>query len=123
MIRYLCCFLFLLVPMLASGQQFVKVNILDYYDKVPAPPADAKEAYSKAECAGEDVMKYCAVAKLYQSISDSSVQSHQGSNYADGGRVIDWLEYLRGLARSIRSQRARITGMINTTATAAPKVR
>ncbi|NUM76847.1 hypothetical protein HUU40_20995, partial [candidate division KSB1 bacterium] len=44
LIAHLLCLLF---PVLAFSQEMVKVNILEVYDKIPAPPADAQAAHSR----------------------------------------------------------------------------
>jgi hypothetical protein len=45
-IRMALCFA---VTTLAFGQQPIKVNLLDYFDKVTPPPASAKAAYEKCD--------------------------------------------------------------------------
>lgn len=46
--------LFFFLPILAFSQEMVKVNILELYDKIPAPPVDAKAAHARLVCVTEN---------------------------------------------------------------------
>ena len=63
---FLLCFS---LPILASGQGMVKVNILALYDKIPAPPVDAKAAHGRLVCVVENTAQRCDAAKFYQPIN------------------------------------------------------
>lgn len=62
-------FLCLVLPILAFSQEMVKVNILDLYDKIPAPPADAKAAHARLVCVTENMAQRCEAEKFYQPIN------------------------------------------------------
>lgn len=47
MLRALVVFLVLTLPFMAFGQDVVKVNILEIANKIPAPPTDVKDAFSR----------------------------------------------------------------------------
>ena len=47
MVRALVVFLVLTLPFMAFGQDVVKVNILEIANKIPAPPTDVKDAFSR----------------------------------------------------------------------------
>ena len=51
------CSLCLIVACPAFGQEMVKVNIVALYDKVPAPPASAREAFQRMKCTGEEALQ------------------------------------------------------------------
>lgn len=68
LIAPLLCLLF---PALALGQEMVKVNILELYDKIPAPPADARTAHSRLVCAVENRFENCEAKKFYQATTDA----------------------------------------------------
>ncbi len=61
--------LFFSFPILAFGQEMVKVNILALYDKIPAPPADAKAAHARLVCVVENTAQRCEAEKFYQPIN------------------------------------------------------
>ncbi|MCG3120986.1 MAG: hypothetical protein ALAOOOJD_03910 [bacterium] len=61
------CGLFL--PILAFSQEMVKVNMLALYDKIPAPPADAKTAHARLVCVVENTAQRCDAGKFYQPIN------------------------------------------------------
>jgi hypothetical protein len=61
----LCLFL----PIFAFGQEMVKVNILELYDKIPAPPADAKAAHARLVCVVENTAQRSDPEKFYQTIN------------------------------------------------------
>jgi hypothetical protein len=50
------------------GQEMVKVNIIAYYDQVPAPPPDVKAAYQRLTCVEENMSLQCSAEKFYQPI-------------------------------------------------------
>lgn len=54
---------------LAIGQEMVKVNMLELYGKIPAPPADAKAAHARLVCVTENTMQRCDAEKFYQPIN------------------------------------------------------
>jgi GTPase Era involved in 16S rRNA processing len=54
---------------LAFGQGMVKVNVVELYDKIPAPPADAKAAHARLVCVTENTMQRCDAEKFYQPIN------------------------------------------------------
>lgn len=68
LIAHLLCLLF---PVLAFSQEMVKVNILEVYDKIPAPPADAQAAHSRLVCVVENGFERCEAKKFYQSTADA----------------------------------------------------
>jgi hypothetical protein len=47
----------------------VKVNVVELYDKIPAPPADAKAAHARLVCVTENTMQRCDAEKFYQPIN------------------------------------------------------
>jgi hypothetical protein len=47
----------------------VKVNILELYDKIPAPPTDAKAAHARLVCVVENTFQRCDAEKFYQPIN------------------------------------------------------
>jgi len=47
----------------------VKVNILELYDKIPAPPADAKAAHGRLACVVENMTQRCDAEKFFQPIN------------------------------------------------------
>jgi len=63
---FLLCFS---LPILAFGQEMVKVNILELYDKIPTPPADAKAAHARLVCVVENTAQRCDAVKFYQLIN------------------------------------------------------
>jgi len=63
---FLLCFP---LPILASGQEMVKVNILELYDKIPAPPVDAKAAHARLVCVVENTVQRCEAEKFFQPIN------------------------------------------------------
>ena len=68
---FLLCFS---LPILAFGQEMVKqemvkVNVLTLYDKIPAPPVDAKAAHARLVCVVENTAQRCDAVKFYQPIN------------------------------------------------------
>lgn len=61
--------LFFFLPILAFSQEMVKVNILELYDKIPAPPVDAKAAHARLVCVTENSAPRCDAEKFYQPIN------------------------------------------------------
>lgn len=59
----------LVLPLLAFSQEVVKVNILELYDKIPAPPVDAKAAHARLVCVVENTAQRCEAEKFYQPIN------------------------------------------------------
>lgn len=57
MSRFLFTLLCFSLPFLAFGQEMVKVNILTLYDKIPAPPVDAKAAHARLVCVTENTVQ------------------------------------------------------------------
>ncbi|MGH7597987.1 MAG: hypothetical protein ACREOI_16680 [bacterium] len=45
------------------------MNILTLYDKIPAPPADAKAAHARLVCVAENTMQRCDAEKFYLPIN------------------------------------------------------
>ena len=58
------------IPLLAVGQTSVKIDIVALADKLPPPPADAKEAYNRSECPDDPSGASCNCDKFYQVLSD-----------------------------------------------------
>lgn len=70
--RCFLCLICLCLPVLAYGQEMVKVNILEMYSKIQAPPANITEAYARAECVSSTgVMQPCNTKKFYKPVEDS----------------------------------------------------
>ena len=63
--RFLRLALTLLFPLTAAAQEMVKVNFVGLYDKVPPPPASAREAYARCEHA-PDHYEVVTAAKFYE---------------------------------------------------------
>jgi hypothetical protein len=59
----------LFLPIFATGQEMIKVNVLEYWNKLPAPPLDVKDAYSRLGCVSESDAQ-CNSDKFYKSIND-----------------------------------------------------
>jgi len=57
-------------PMVVLGQEMIKVNVLEYYDKIPAPPLDVKDAYARLVCTGEVDNQRCSSEKFYKAVVD-----------------------------------------------------
>ena len=55
---------------LSQSQQPVKVNLLEFFDKVPAPPISAKEAYDKCDCNIPDHEGECDPDSLFKPLTD-----------------------------------------------------
>jgi hypothetical protein len=62
--------IFLSIPSFA--QEMIKVNIIELYDKIPAPPADVKAARARAECTGEGVTLNCTAEKFFKPTEEST---------------------------------------------------
>lgn len=63
----------LLFPVLVSGQDVVKVNILDLAGKIPPPPADVKEAFQRSDCKEAPSAGYgyeCHPERFYKPVVD-----------------------------------------------------
>ena len=45
----------------------IKVNVLEYYEKISAPPLDVKDAYARLDCAAD--LQHCNSDKLYKSLN------------------------------------------------------
>ncbi len=58
-------------PILTFSQEMVKVNILEQYDKIPAPPTDARAAHGRLVCAVENGFENCEAKKFYQATTDA----------------------------------------------------
>ncbi len=58
------------VSVTALSQQPIKVNLLEYFDKVPVPPVSAKEAYNKCGCTINDEEKGCTPDTLFSSLNE-----------------------------------------------------
>ncbi|GEM_PF-4788076 len=63
---FLLCFS---LPILSYSQEMVKVNIVTLYDKIPAPPVDAKVAHARLVCVVENAAQRCDAVKFYQPIN------------------------------------------------------
>jgi hypothetical protein len=50
------------------GHETVKVNALELYDRIPAPPPDAAAAHVRLDCRPESARRRCDVAKFYRAI-------------------------------------------------------
>ncbi len=55
---------------IALSQQPVKVNLLEYFDKVPPPPTTVKEAYEKCGCDTPNRQGDCTADSLFKSLTD-----------------------------------------------------
>jgi len=64
----LLCFSF---PILTFSQEMVKVNLIEQFDKVPAPPADAKTAHNRLVCSEKDGFESCDAEKFYQPTAEA----------------------------------------------------
>jgi hypothetical protein len=60
----------LFVSTIAMSQQPVKVNLLEYFDKVPPPPASVKEAYDKCGCNIPNRQGDCSADSLFKPLTD-----------------------------------------------------
>lgn len=69
--RFAFLVLGLLLPALAFSQEMVKVNLIEQFDKVPAPPADAKIAYTRLVCTEKDGFESCDAEKFYQPTAEA----------------------------------------------------
>lgn len=66
------------LPLLVFSQEMVKVNILEMYSKIPAPPANVNEGYTRAECVSSTgVAQPCETKKYYKPSADSFVSLAQ----------------------------------------------
>jgi hypothetical protein len=65
--------LFLISATLFS-QQPVKINLLEYFDKVPPPPTSAKLAYDKCDCNIPDRQEPCVADSLFRPLLDNLQQ-------------------------------------------------
>ncbi len=63
-------FAVLILPLTISGQTSVPVNVLEYYEYVPAPPATVVEAYARAECSVNGDQYRCDSKAFYATITD-----------------------------------------------------
>lgn len=63
-----------LLSVIALSQQPVKVNLLEYFDKIPVPPTSAKEAHSKCNCNPAGREGDCTADSLFKDFSDKLQQ-------------------------------------------------
>jgi hypothetical protein len=61
--------IFLALPLAAFSQGLVKVNILDLYGQVPAPPKSVHEAYTRAHCEVNGDISRCDTKAFYKDIN------------------------------------------------------
>ena len=76
------------LPLLASGQEMVKVNILALYDKIPAPPVDAKAAHARLVCVVENAAQRCEAVKFYQPINSELAALQQRLEKTEGALAL-----------------------------------
>jgi len=72
MTRIVCSLLLIFLSIPSFAQEMIKVNIIELYDKVPAPPPDVKAARARAECTGEGVTLNCNTEKFFKPTEEST---------------------------------------------------
>lgn len=71
MCRRVILLFFFIFPVLAFSQEMIKVDILERYGKIPAPPADAQAAYNRLVCVVENGFEKCEAKKFYLLTADA----------------------------------------------------
>ena len=77
------------------SQQPVKVNLLEYFDKVLPPPATAKEAYEKCGCNIPDREGRCSADSLFKGLSNSLEKIQMEISSSGSGTQADMMKKMQ----------------------------
>lgn len=77
------------------SQQPVKVNLLEYFDKVVPPPATAKEAYEKCGCNHPDREGRCSADSLFKGMSNSLEKIQMEISSSGGGTQAEMMKKMQ----------------------------
>lgn len=80
----LLCFMLVVC---ACGQDMIKLNVLELYNRVPAPPASVAEAFARHECKEENMALRCNAEKIYKAIEEE--QRMLGEQFAKLNLVLN----------------------------------